>query len=252
MTNHQTSYNIAIILFATLGSLTYGYSTSIIATTLGQPTFKQYFDLLDAASSSAITGGLNGLYQAGGLFGVLSTAWASDRYGRKVSIGAYSIISILGGALQAGSVHIGMLMTARAITGLGIVIINARHEEALGILQKLHGDAAPESEDYVQQEFSTIRDQIEADSAHPTSWASLFKVRSYRKRLLVGFGTMFGAQCTGTQVINNYGPSLYASLGFSETNQLILAASWISFGVLCNYLNAKLLDWIGRRLCMGK
>ncbi|WQF77424.1 Putative major facilitator, sugar transporter, major facilitator superfamily [Colletotrichum destructivum] len=249
MTNHQTSYNIAIILFATLGSLTYGYSTSIIATTLGQPTFKQYFDLLDAASSSAITGGLNGLYQAGGLFGVLSTAWASDRYGRKVSIGVYSIISILGGALQAGSVHIGMLMTARAITGLGIgvfilvgyslaswvgvgfyfvnlhgaqwrlplalqvipplalvlgikrlpesprwLIINTRHKEALGILQKLHGDGAPESEDYVQREFSTIRGQIEADSAHPTSWASLFKVRSYRKPLLVGFGTMFGAQ----------------------------------------------------------
>ncbi|KAF3801241.1 High-affinity glucose transporter [Colletotrichum gloeosporioides] len=332
MADHQTSYNLAIILFATLGSLTYGYSTGIIATTLGQPTFREYFDLLDADSSAAITGGLNGLYQAGGLFGVLSTAWASDTYGRKMSIGFYSLVSVFGGALQAGSAHIGMLMVARAITGLGIgglvisvpvwqsevaspatrgflvglhgvfiligyslaswvgvafyfvnihgaqwrvplafqvlpplalvlgikwlpesprwFIANNRHQEAMFILDKLHGNGAPESHGYVQEEFNAIRNRIEADSCHPTSWASLFKVPSYRKRLLVGFGTMFGAQCTGTQVINNYGPSLYSSMGFSEQNQLIVAAGWITFGVFCNYLNAKMLDWVGRRICM--
>ena len=37
--------NSQIILFVTFGSLTYGYSNSIIATTLGQPSFNAYFEL---------------------------------------------------------------------------------------------------------------------------------------------------------------------------------------------------------------
>jgi len=34
-----------IILFVALGSLTYGYASSIIATTLAQPSFIAYFNL---------------------------------------------------------------------------------------------------------------------------------------------------------------------------------------------------------------
>lgn len=34
-----TKYNILIIAFAALGSLTFGYSNMIIGSTLGQPTF---------------------------------------------------------------------------------------------------------------------------------------------------------------------------------------------------------------------
>jgi hypothetical protein len=33
-------YNIAVIVFVALGSLAFGYSASIISTTLAQPSFK--------------------------------------------------------------------------------------------------------------------------------------------------------------------------------------------------------------------
>lgn len=34
-----TKYNVLIIAFAALGSLTFGYTNTIIGSTLGQPTF---------------------------------------------------------------------------------------------------------------------------------------------------------------------------------------------------------------------
>ena len=69
ITNH---FFRQIILFVTFGSVTYGYSSSIIATTLGQPTFRAYFELDTRPDANALIGAMNGLYQAGGLIGVLS------------------------------------------------------------------------------------------------------------------------------------------------------------------------------------
>lgn len=100
--------------------MTYGYCSSIIGTTLGQPSFLAYFALEDADRSAAVTGAINGLFQAGGLLGTLSTSLTSDRLGRRKTILIGSAFAILGGVLQTGSVHIAMFMIARFLTGLGI------------------------------------------------------------------------------------------------------------------------------------
>ncbi|KAL1625891.1 hypothetical protein SLS56_007130 [Neofusicoccum ribis] len=308
---HVTSYNTWVVLFATLGSITYGYCTSIIATTLGQPTFLRYFNLDNSGNAAAITGGLNGLYQAGGLFGSLSSAWAADKVGRRKAIGAAAMTCILGGALQAGSAHIAMFMIARFITGfgtgvpvprvfilvgyslaswvgVGFFFVNAGGaqwriplaiqtippfllacgimrlpesprwlisrgimDEAMDILGKLHGRPTTDGEEnYAALEFKQIQNQLSLDAALPCSWVSLFTVPSYRRRAVVGFLVMFCAQCTGTQVINNYGPSLYASIGFGSRDQLLLQAGWISVGIIGNFVNALLLDHAGRKYVM--
>ncbi|GME48245.1 hypothetical protein G7Z17_g7062 [Neofusicoccum parvum] len=330
---HVTSYNTWVVLFATLGSITYGYCTSIIATTLGQPTFLHYFNLDSSGNAAAITGGLNGLYQAGGLFGSLSSAWAADKVGRRKAIGAAAMTCILGGALQAGSAHVAMFMIARFITGfgtgalvtlvpmwqsevsspatrgflvgmhgvfilvgyslaswvgVGFFFVNAGGaqwriplaiqtippfllacgimrlpesprwlisrgimDEAMEILGKLHGRPTTDGEEnYAALEFKQIQDQLSLDAVLPCSWASLFTVPSYRRRAVVGFLVMFCAQCTGTQVINNYGPSLYASIGFGSRDQLLLQAGWISVGIIGNFVNALLLDHAGRKYVM--
>jgi MFS family permease len=108
------------VLFVTLGSVTYGYSSSIIGTTLGQPSFIEYFNLQSVDRSAAITGAINGLYQAGGLFGTLSTTLLADRLGRRKTIVCGSFFVVIGGALQTGSIHIAMFMVARFLTGIGI------------------------------------------------------------------------------------------------------------------------------------
>ena len=109
-----------IVLFVALGSLTYGYCSSIIATTLGQPTFIAYFKLDTGSNATQLIGAINGLYQAGGLFGSLSMITFPDLLGRRKALLLYSVITVIGGALQAGSVHIGMFLVMRFVTGFGI------------------------------------------------------------------------------------------------------------------------------------
>lgn len=100
--------------------MTYGYCSSIIATTLAQPSFINYFGFNHRSNVAQLEGAINGLFQAGGLFGCLSCIKTADWLGRRKAIFLTSIITIIGGALQAGSVNIGMYLVFRFVTGLGI------------------------------------------------------------------------------------------------------------------------------------
>ncbi|EMT72276.1 Putative quinate permease [Fusarium odoratissimum] len=69
-------------------------------------------------------------------------------------------------------------------------------------------------------------------------------------RALIGFTTILAGQLTGTTVINNYGPSLYAALGHGASASLALSAGWLPEGLVCNAINAVLLDYAGRKWLM--
>jgi MFS family permease len=76
---------------------------------------------LDTASNATqLTGATNGCYIAGALIGSLISSQSSDKLGRRKSVIYASVIAVLGGALQAGSVHIAMFIVARLVAGLGI------------------------------------------------------------------------------------------------------------------------------------
>ncbi|KAF2496967.1 general substrate transporter [Lophium mytilinum] len=111
---------ILIILFVTFGSLTYGYSSSIIGTTLGQPSFIKYFGLDTRKNATQLEGAINGLFQAGGLIGALSCTQTADILGRRKALFIGAIFALIGGALQAGSVNISMYIVMRFVTGLGV------------------------------------------------------------------------------------------------------------------------------------
>ncbi|KAL6792876.1 general substrate transporter [Trichoderma sp. SZMC 28012] len=141
-------FRILIVAFVALGSVTYGYCSSIIATTLGQPSFIAYFELDTRPNATQLEGAINGLFQAGGLFGCLSCIKSADYFGRKRAILFTSIIALIGGALQAGSVNIAMYLVFRFVTGLGIgsmvVLIPLYQSEIApprirGLLVGMHG-----------------------------------------------------------------------------------------------------------------
>jgi len=73
-----------------------------------------------------------------------------------------------------------------------------------------------------------------------------FKRPALRKRCFIGWLTMAAGQCTGTIVINNYGPFLYKKLGFSVVDQLLIQAGWISVCFFGNVFNAIVVDRVGR------
>lgn len=130
------SYNYSVVFFAALGaiyitegkshlltptgSLTYGFCNSVIGSVLGLPSFFEYFDLDTtgpaASKVNAIVGAMNGMFAGGGTIGALILTWLADKAGRVRAVQITRILCILSGALQAGSVHIGMFLVGRFIS----------------------------------------------------------------------------------------------------------------------------------------
>lgn len=110
-----------------LGSLTYGYNFSVLTNTLGQPNFYAFFDLTQDPKDEAkyaytnqIIGACNGIFSAGGFLGAILMGWWCEARGRKEALAGAAAVSILGGALSAGSANIAMFLAARTITGIGV------------------------------------------------------------------------------------------------------------------------------------
>jgi len=97
------AYNIIILLLLAPGSIAYGYSAAIIATTLGryrqflsqktkltnktgQPSFIEYFSLATRPNATSLIGATSGLFFAGGTIGPLLLPAITDRWGRKWGI----------------------------------------------------------------------------------------------------------------------------------------------------------------------
>ncbi|KAL8279711.1 hypothetical protein RQP46_007806 [Phenoliferia psychrophenolica] len=113
-----TSYNI--VLVAAIGSITYGFSSAIISTTLGQPSFLEYFELETRTNSISLVTCIVALSQLGGLIGVLSISVLADRLGRKGLLYIARALAIIFFALQAGSVNIAMFITFRTLGGIPV------------------------------------------------------------------------------------------------------------------------------------
>jgi MFS family permease len=98
-----------------LGSFLTGYASSVISSTLGQPSWYTTMGLsLDPTSPSYgktldIQAAANGLFYGGGVFGTLITAWFSERWGRLMGFKVAAAFHILGSALQTGAVNQAMV-----------------------------------------------------------------------------------------------------------------------------------------------
>ncbi|CAK7267422.1 hypothetical protein SEPCBS119000_002538 [Sporothrix epigloea] len=324
-----TKYNVLIIAFAALGSLTFGYTNTIIGSTLGQPTFISYFHINQGAHANKIIGAMNGIYTGGGFLGALFSSWTADRFGRKWTIFLGALLATIGGALTAAAMNLAMFLVFRFVNGLGIGILLAlvplyqsevapphnrglmvgfhgvvvtlgyfggswigfgfyfldglhgaqwrlplaiqaippllccisivflpesprwlisrdRAEEALAIVRRLHHNPEDPDDTYAVREYHQILQQHEIDRKFNVSWYELFAKPSYRKRMIIGFVVLFGAQTTGTTVIANYGPKLYSTLGFGTTLQLLLSAVYATIALCGNMFNAATVDHIGR------
>lgn len=99
----------------------------------------------------------------------------------------------------------------------------------------------------VDHEFQELHAHILEEKHNSIAFKDLFVHPTLRKRTLLGFLTLFGCQAAGTQVINNYGPSLYAGLGYNTTNTLLIQSGWITTIIFGNIINTIALDRFGRR-----
>ncbi|GAD92016.1 MFS sugar transporter, putative [Paecilomyces variotii No. 5] len=127
--HHTSVYNRLVTIAVAFGSLTYGYSASIIGSTIGQPGWYSFFKLPAegepgyATTTTEAISTANGLFSAGGAIGSLFIAWSATALGRKRNIQLGSLLTLLGGALQGGAANLSMFQAGRFIAGLGIGIL---------------------------------------------------------------------------------------------------------------------------------
>ncbi|KAJ3457326.1 hypothetical protein MRS44_014467 [Fusarium solani] len=122
--------NYRVYILATvsyMGSLLFGYDVGVMGGLLPFESFRRDFGIPTGSSGFAdgrvaeISSNVVSLLTAGCFFGALSAAIANDRYGRRYSLMAYSVIFLLGAALQTGAPNdLSYLYAGRVIAGLGV------------------------------------------------------------------------------------------------------------------------------------
>jgi MFS family permease len=99
----------------------FGYDSGIITSTISLPTFIDYF----SNPSSTVTGGIVSSFQGGAILGTMVNMAGADWAGRKMTVLAGAIVSVLGCALQAGAVNMTMLIIGRFIAGVAVGMLTS-------------------------------------------------------------------------------------------------------------------------------
>ncbi|KIY03496.1 uncharacterized protein Z520_00187 [Fonsecaea multimorphosa CBS 102226] len=313
--------NVLFIVAASLGSCMYGYSASVISTTLIQSSFIKVMGLDTAANASDLKGLTGSMYQVGGFLGTFTVSPISDKWGRKIGIAVPAACACVTAALLAGSVNIKMFIAFRFLAGMaaynivssvpvwmsevappsvrgvlvdihgisllfgyalaswvgfafwkqgndngwralqalnatpGILLLgflpwlpesprwllmNDRYEEAEAVLKKLH------TEEEAAVELAQIATQVRVDRTLESSYWSLIKKPSYRKRAIMSFIIPAGIQLSGPLVLNNYGPTLYGALGYDTEQQFLYQIGWYTVAIGGGFLALFVVERVAR------
>ncbi|EXJ75024.1 uncharacterized protein A1O5_01720 [Cladophialophora psammophila CBS 110553] len=112
-------HTVVVLVLLGFGSVTAGYSAAVMGITSGQPSFNEYFHLDSRSNGADLLATMNGLFSAGGVIGTLLLPTIADKWGRKWACAVSAILTIVSGALLAGSVNVGMFIAFRFIAGAG-------------------------------------------------------------------------------------------------------------------------------------
>jgi hypothetical protein len=123
-----------------------------------------------------------------------------------------------------------------------------RHEEALQIFTKWHGEGNEEDE-FVQLEYAEVRAAIELDKqSGQTGWSDFFKTKGNRKR--IGIITAIGifSQWSGNGLISYYLKYVMDEVGMTDPQTQLGINGGMKTLALCeNFIFSFLIDKLGRR-----
>lgn len=132
------------------------------------------------------------------------------------------------------------------------LISKGKYDEARSVLEKLRQSPDDPSNLVAKNEFVQTTEQINLEARKLAEfgnvWNAVLKKKSYRKRMIIGFLTQWGAEFGGPLIINNYAVILYTSLGMTGHMPLLLSALWLTTaGVIYNPLGSWLHDKVNSR-----
>lgn len=132
ISRYRNAYTLA--LSASMGSIFFGWDTGLMGGILTLKSFQHYFgiDKMSTSAQANFDGNIVSVMQAGCIFGVLLTSWASSRFGRKRSLIASGVIYTIGSMIQSiaglGSsqaVALRVLYFSRVFAGIGVGMVSA-------------------------------------------------------------------------------------------------------------------------------
>ncbi|KAL2010673.1 hypothetical protein VTN00DRAFT_6480 [Thermoascus crustaceus] len=133
------------------------------------------------------------------------------------------------------------------------LISKGKMDEARHVLERLRQSPDDPENLVAKEEFYQTKEQLQLEAEKLAAsgnnvWMAVLKKPSYRKRMLIGFLTQWGAEFGGPLIINNYAVLLYTNLGMTGGMPLLLSAIWLTTaGVIYNPLGAWLHDKVNSR-----
>ncbi|AEO68524.1 uncharacterized protein THITE_2145653 [Thermothielavioides terrestris NRRL 8126] len=111
-------YQFLVGVFASLGSVLFGYDLGVIAQVIASPSFLTKFN-----PSSNETAAVVSVFTGGAFIGAAVAGPAGDYLGRRWTIMSGALVFCLGGGLQTGAQTLGYLYAGRSLAGVGVGIL---------------------------------------------------------------------------------------------------------------------------------
>lgn len=127
-------------VFSAVALVYEGYNQGVYGAVSGTPGFIAMSKIghNSIVTESTKQGGLAAVYYLGAMFGGFIGGWIGDKYGRKTGAFAGALLSLVGSAMQCGSVNANMFICARVIAGLGIGFVNVLIPSWVSELSEAH------------------------------------------------------------------------------------------------------------------
>ncbi|KAI0472906.1 MFS transporter [Xylariaceae sp. FL0804] len=114
------TYQFLVGVFASMGSVLYGYDLGVIAGVVGSSSYISVFNHGNSDNYAAQNGAVVSLFTGGAFFGAGLAGPAGDLLGRRKTIMLGALLFILGGAIQTSAQSLSYLYSGRAIAGCGV------------------------------------------------------------------------------------------------------------------------------------
>ncbi|PYH92632.1 high-affinity hexose transporter [Aspergillus ellipticus CBS 707.79] len=196
-------------------------------------------------SPSRIRGFLGSLQQWMIGLGVVVAQWVG--YGCSLRTGAFSwSFPLAFQAVPAVILSVGIWFLPESPRWL---VEKGDMDTARAILNRLHLVDGQSNAQLVESEFTQICDSIaEERRSAVRSWRQLLLTQpSWRRRVLLACGMQVFTQCSGTNVISNYNPGLYETLGLTQSTSLIIQGIWGALAQFWNTIFILFIDRVDRR-----
>ncbi|KAM0158784.1 hypothetical protein ACHAPG_003960 [Botrytis cinerea] len=257
-----------IILFlATLNAAVNGYDGSVMSSINSYAQYRSYFGF-DLTEGTPATGIVYAMFTIGNLVGAGFAGPAADWKGRRWGMFLGAGVIIIGAIVQATSQNLAAFMIGRFMLGVGAamgpssalpyltmfssprwLVANDRHEEALNIMAKYHGEG-DRSSPLVQLELREMMEEISKTGADKRWWdfRELFDSREVRYRTMLTCAIALFGQWTGNGPVSYYYPQMLAGAGIENNHtQLLLQGMQSVLSFIGALLGAAYTDHWGRR-----